>query len=58
MGLEHNAMVLLRDGGASVRHRAAGTIGNALSYLIGAEKADPISESVSERTCIRIEGAR
>jgi hypothetical protein len=58
MGLEHNAIVLLREGGARVRRRAVGTIGKSLSNLIGAEKADPMSESVSHRTCMRIEGAR
>jgi hypothetical protein len=60
MGLEHNAIVLLREGGVSVRRvtrLCAGDAGRVLSTLIGAEKADPISERVSERTCMRIEGA-
>lgn len=60
MGLEHSAIVLLRDGGTSVRpvvRRRVGASGSALLILMGAEKADPMSERVSERTCIRIEGA-
>jgi hypothetical protein len=46
IGLEHSAMVLLREGGARVRR-----------VTRGAEKADPMSERVSERTCMRMEGA-
>jgi hypothetical protein len=60
MGLEHSAIVLLREGGVSVRpvtRLCAGDAGRVLLTLIGAEKADPISERVSERTCMRIEGA-
>jgi hypothetical protein len=65
-GLEHNAIVLFREGGARVRpvtrrpaglKPAVGATGSALLNLIGAENADPMSESVSDRTCIRIEGA-
>jgi hypothetical protein len=58
MGLEHRAIVLSRDGGARVRpvvRRRVGAAGRVL--LMGAEKADPMSESVSERTCMRMDGA-
>jgi hypothetical protein len=60
MGLDHNAIELWRDGGARVRlvfRRRTGAEGSALFILMGAEKADPMSERVSERTCMRIEGA-
>jgi hypothetical protein len=60
MGFEHSAIVLLRDGGASVRpvvRRLKGASGSILLILMGAENADPMSDSVSERTCMRIEGA-
>jgi len=60
MGLEHKAIVLSREGGARVRpvvRRLAGVTGRDLLWLTGAEKADPMSESVSDRTCMRIEGA-
>jgi hypothetical protein len=60
IGLEHSAIVLLRDGGAKVRlvlGRRVGAEGSALFILMGAEKADPMSERVSERTCMRIVGA-
>jgi len=67
MGLEHRAMVLLRDGGSRVRRvegrrargmrNELGVAGDVLPWSIGAEKAEPMSERVSERTCIRMLGA-
>ena len=60
MGFEHSAIVLSREGGARVRfvlRRRVGWVG-VVSTLMGAEKAEPMSERVSERTCMRIEGAR
>ena len=68
MGLEQSAIVLLRDGGARVsvvvRRRGVdvpelemGVIGRDLFVVSGAEKAEPMSESVSERTCMRMDGA-
>jgi hypothetical protein len=58
MGLEHRAIVLSRDGGARVRPVVRRTArGVPLSSFVGAEKAEPMSERVSERTCMRIEGA-
>jgi len=60
MGFEHSAIVLLRDGGSRVRRvvrRLGGASGSALVQVTGAEKTDPMSESVSERTCMRMLGA-
>lgn len=67
MGLEQRAMVLLRDGGSRVRRvegrrarglrNELGVAGEVLPWPIGAEKAEPMSERVSERTCMRMEGA-
>lgn len=61
-GLEHSAIVLSRDGGARVkpvvrRRVVLKVVGEDLLLDRGAEKAEPMSERVSERTCIRIEGA-
>lgn len=61
IGLLHNAIVLSRLGGARVRFvlRRRGVYATGvLSTLTEAENAEPISDSVSERTCMRIEGAR
>ena len=62
MGLLHSAIVLSREGGARVRlvvrRRGVVVVGGKTENLeTGAEKAEPMSESVSERTCMRIEGA-
>jgi hypothetical protein len=66
IGLEHSAMEFVRDGGASVNpvaRRVAGLkpvvggVGRALLWPRGAEKAEPMSERVSERTRMRIDGA-
>lgn len=61
-GLEVRGPVWRRGGTARLRPRVvrragSGVEGRALE-LSGAEKAEPISERVSERTCMRIEGAR
>lgn len=60
IGFEHRAIVLLRDGGSRVRRvvrRFKGASGSALVQFTGAEKTEPMSESVSERTCMRMLGA-
>jgi hypothetical protein len=60
MGFEHSAIVLLREGGSRVRpvvRRLRGALGSALLHFTGAEKTEPMSDSVSERTCMRMEGA-
>lgn len=66
IGLEVNGPVYVRDGGGnSVRAvvallaAALPVVGGVESVLLakGAENAEPMSESVSERTCMRMEGA-
>jgi hypothetical protein len=61
IGLLHSAIVLSREGGARVRfvvrRRDVVVGGNTEKRLTGAENAEPISDRVSERTCMRIEGA-
>ena len=63
MGFEVKGPVWAKDGGESVSpivaRRGAVASGVAASGLKprGAEKAEPMSERVSERTCIRMEGA-
>ena len=61
IGLLHSAIVLSRLGGARVRFvlRRRGVYATGvLSTLTEAENAEPMSDRVSERTCMRIEGAR
>jgi hypothetical protein len=64
MGLEVKGPVWQKDGGASERPMVARRAGEPASGVEGsglkprgAENAEPMSESVSERTCIRIDGA-
>ena len=64
MGLDVKGPLYGKAGGARWRPVVArlpetsdsGVVGSGLKAK-GAENADPISESVSERTCIRIDGA-
>ena len=64
MGFEFKGPVWEKEGGASlspiVARRAgvsaSGVVGSGLK-LRGAENAEPISERVSERTCMRMDGA-
>lgn len=60
MGFEHSAIVLSREGGARVRFVLRRRVGyeGVVSTLTEAEKAEPMSDRVSERTCMRMEGAR
>lgn len=64
-GLEFRGPVYCRSDGVRVRPVVVRLTGVMISGVAGrgfvssgAENAEPISESVSERTCIRIEGAR
>lgn len=66
MGLESRGPLKVREGGASVslvvcreRRPGPGGGGGGGRGLVtsGTEKADPISDNVSERTCMRSEGA-
>jgi len=64
MGLEVKGPLYKKAGGARLRPAVvrlpgvpdSGVVGSGLKPK-GAENAEPISESVSERTCIRIDGA-
>ena len=63
MGFESRGPLNVRDGGASVSllgirpgPGGGGGGGNGLATS-GAENAEPISDRVSERTCIRSKGA-
>lgn len=61
-GFEVRGPVWRRGGTARLRpkvvRRAGSGVEGSVLELKGAEKAEPISDSVSERTCMRIEGAR
>ena len=63
MGLESRGPLKVRDGGASVSllgsRPGTGGGGGGGSGLVasGTENAEPISDRVSERTCIRSKGA-